>query len=126
MPLTRANTRTFHRHLYAGWYQTITLLKRGNDQQQGQVTPYTLYYCLGKRIPHTGEPIQGNMASGDRRNWLIPAVEMERVGLDANNWNALDRIVDEKGRYWQPEAPDNITIQLGGNYLNIDCRRVDP
>lgn len=124
--ITRWNQKTFYKRLYYGWYETITLLKRGNDQQQGQVTPYTLFMCLGSKIHHTGEPIHNDEASHDTRKWLIPVDQLERVGLAGECINALDRFVDEKGRYWEPESDTEIIIQLGTDYLHIDTKRVDP
>lgn len=126
MVQTRRNTKHFHRILYWGWYQTVTLLKRNDDQQQGVVTAYTLRRVWGKRIRHTGEAIAGGMAARDTRGWLIPRSELDLVGVDYRHINALDRIIDEDGHYWQPEAPDTITLQMGGNYIDLMSERVDP
>lgn len=124
--ITKWNQRDFYRRLYYGWYQDITLLKRGDDQQQGTVTAYSLFMCLGKKVHHTGEPIHADEASNDTRNWLIPVEQLDMAGLNGKCINALDRIIDDEGRYWQPEGDTTITIQLGMCYLNIDTKRVDP
>ena len=121
--LSKANTKTFHRKLYAGWLMDITLLKRGNDQNQGMVTAHILFQCRRKKIFHSGEAIEESMAAQDVTIFQIPNIELQRVGV--NEINALDRIVDEDNFTWQPEGDTTIVYQLGGNFLNIDCRRVE-
>ena len=59
MPLRPETCRTFHRHLYAGWNETVRLLKRGDDQLAGMVTEYTLFDCRWARVFKTGQPIGG-------------------------------------------------------------------
>lgn len=120
MPMSRSNQRTFHRHLYAGWDMTITLLKRGNDQAQGTVTSYTIGYC--RRRPsmyHTGEPIQYHTASADYAEFMLPALELESVGLTALDINPGDRIKDADGYLWQIESTDTIRIRLANNYVSV-------
>lgn len=124
MPMNRRNTRTFQRRLYAGELETITLLKRNDDQQQGVVTKYTLFGCRKSRTFHSGEPIAGDIASNDHATWHIFRIELDRVGVD--HINAADRIVDKFGRYWQPEANTEIRIQLFENVIDVDCLRIDP
>lgn len=124
--VTAATQKYFYRNLYAGWYQNIKLLKRGNDQQEGIVTTYVLFQCLGEGVFHTGEAIQKSMAHADRRRWIIPASELKRVGVDHRSINALDRIVDSNNRYWTPQSYETINIALGADYVHIDCVRVDP
>jgi len=126
MPLNPSNTRVFHRTLYAQMLQTIVLLKRGDDQQQGTVTALVLYDCRPKKVYKTGEPLLGDMSANHRLTWQIPRVELERVSV--NYINAADRIqqtVRGEIRLWQPESTTDLTIQLYENYLNIDCLRCD-
>lgn len=124
MGLTKQNQRIFYKNLYRGWLESVTLLKRNNDQQQGTVTSYTLANVRPRRIYHTGEAIDGSMASADKRGFLIPDAELAAVGLSVRDINALDVIVDENGRHWQPEAPKSIEIKLGGNYVGVECVRI--
>lgn len=123
MPLNKANTRTFHRCLWSGILETITLLKRNDDQQQGTVRAITLFQCRKSSIAKTGEPIQGDIAETSV-TWKIPRVELDRVGV---TWiNAIDRIVDKYNRYWQPESKQTIDIKLFENFIYLACVRIDP
>ena len=124
MPLCRQNTRTFHRALYGTILEKITLLKRGNDQQEGTVRALVIYQARRSMITKTGEPIQGDMSSDHQVVWHLPDVELARVGVAYIN--SLDRIVDKEGRYWQPEAGTLITVKLFGNHHCVACLRVDP
>lgn len=129
MALRKNNSRTFHRRLYGGILQKITLLKRLDDQKEGTVKAYTLYQCRRKKIAKHGEAIQGEMSSDMRTTWVIPRTELQRVGIQYIN--ALDRIVDYDSpqnlpRFWQPESGENILVQLFENVINLDCQRVDP
>jgi hypothetical protein len=121
--MNRQNQRYFYRKLYAGWLDTITIQKRANDQNMGQVTTLTAFECREKKIHHSGEPLRGTAAAGDRTVWQIPRVEMDRLGI--TEFNALDRIIGPDGQTWQIEANDGeVTIQLGKDYCNLSCRRV--
>ena len=124
MPLNKANTRTFQRKLYAGQLQTITLLKRNNDQQEGTVVAHLIFDCRRGIINKTGQPIQKSMTSNHIATWHIPVSELERVGI--KYINVLDRIVDEENDYWQPEADTYIDVKLFKNWTNIHCERVNP
>lgn len=124
MPMRPENQQRFHRTLYAGWNQTVTLLKRGDDQQQGTVRKVILFNCRWGQISKTGEPIAGDESSNHRRTLHIPVVEMLRVGV--SYINAADRFVDRDGRYWQPESTTNIQTKLGEVHWCVDCLRVDP
>lgn len=124
MPMNKKNTRTFHRLLYVGMLETVTLLKRDDNQRQGTVTSYTLHQCRQGQITKTGQTIQGDMISDHRVTWHIPAIEMDRIGVAY--LNPLDRIVDGQGRHWQPESTTSITIKLFQNHFCVDCLRVDP
>ena len=124
MPLNPRNTRTFHRCLYAGILETVTLLKRGDDQKQGTVRAVKLFQCRRRQIQKTGQTIQGDMVSDHTTEWMIPKIELDRVGVAY--LNNLDRIVDKKNRHWQPESPTTITVRLFENYVSVACLRVDP
>ena len=121
MPLRDYNTRILHRRTYGGNMVKITLLKRGDDQAMGTVTSYTLFQCRIRSRQHTGEPIRTSLAAGDRSEWMVPACELARVGID--HINALDRIVGPDGQVWQPEAPEGIHIRLFTNIISIPVRR---
>lgn len=122
--MNRFNTRTFHRHLFAGMLETIRLLKRGDDQLQGVVTAFVLFECWRGQIFKTGQTIQRDMVSDHATRWHIPRTELDRVGIAY--LNPLDLIVDGKGRYWQPESTTFITIKLFENHVDVDCLRIDP
>ena len=124
MPLNSRNTRTFHRALAGDIDYKVTLLKRGDDQRQGTVRALVLFQCRRSRIGKTGETLQGDMVSSHVVTWHIPVVELNRVGVAY--LNALDRIIDEQGRYWQPEGTTNIDVKLFENHIDVFCLRVDP
>ena len=124
MPINRYNQRRFHQHLFAGMLETVTVLKRNDNQQQGTVRSLTLFQCRRDFIVKDGQTIQGDMNVGSRTVWHIPLIEMERTGI--NHWNPLDRIVDSENRYWQPEAPQTIDERLFSVHYCLSCLRVDP
>ena len=124
MPLRANNQRTFHRCLYSGILQTIVVLKRNDDQQQGTVRSIKMFQVRQSMQTKTGEAIQGDMSSDVRCSWHIPKIEMDRVGIAY--FNVLDRIVDKHNRYWQPEAPQTITNKLFEDHYCLDCVRIDP
>ena len=124
MPLlTKNNCRTFHRKLYGGMgaLETVTLLKRGDNQQQGTVTQYTLHDIRHSPITKTGETITGDTVSDHHITWHIPRVELDRIGV--YYLNPLDRIKDSQGRYWQPESDTLITVKLMETHLCLECVR---
>lgn len=124
MPLNKKNQRGFHRTLYAGQLQKITLLKRGDDLQQGTVTAHVLFNCRRRMISKTGQTIAGDISSAHSVTWVIPRQELDRVGV--NYLNATDRIVDPvEGGTWQPESTTGLLIKLFGNIVNVDCLRTD-
>ena len=123
MPIiTRSLTRSFHRSLFTGKLETITLRKRGDNQQQGTVTDYTLNECRHGMIWKTGETIGGDMVSDHKTTWHIPRAELDRVGVAY--LNSTDRIVDNQGRVWQPESDTLITVKLLEGHVDVDCKRV--
>jgi 2-keto-4-pentenoate hydratase/2-oxohepta-3-ene-1,7-dioic acid hydratase in catechol pathway len=122
MPLRRNNTRHFYRVFYSGITETIQLLKRNNDQQEGIVTAYTIFACRRSKISKTGEPIQEEMAANHHCTWHIPRSELLRVGL--NYINAADRIVNREYNLeytWMPESDTRIDEKLFGNQVDIEC-----
>ncbi len=130
MPLTKQNTKTIHRRLYAGKMTTITLFKRGTDQNQGTVKTIQLFQCYMSAIHKTGEPLQDDMTVSHRCVWRIPRTEMDRVGL--TDINAADRIYNAnphspaQTRWWQPESTTLIDIAVFENYVCCACVRIDP
>lgn len=128
MPLNRENQRHFHRQLYAGMLESVRILKRGDDQQQGTVTAFVVHEARRGQIVKTGETIQGDMTSNHRVTWHLPKSELDRVGI--NFLSPLDRIEqiegEEAGRFWQPEATTDIEIKLLGVHICVFCLRVDP
>ena len=127
MPISRYNQRTFHLHLYGspGMLQTITLLKRGDDQQEGTVTSIVLFQCRRSAIHKTGEAIAGDMLSNHRTVFHIPRIELDRVGIQYIT--PLDRIVERwknsppSTRTWQPEATTMIDVKLMETHLCLAC-----
>ncbi len=129
MAITKWNSRTFHRRLYAGMISTVKLLKRNIDQQQGIVTVYTMFECRRSSIHKTGETLQNDETSDHRCYWLVPRTEMDRLGL--TDINALDRIIENvvspvQERWWQPESTTLIDIKLIENYIHLACVRINP
>ena len=124
MPINAHTQRTFTRTLFAGIYETITLLKRGDDQQEGTVVSYVVYQCRRSLYTKSGEAIQGAMPVVERAVWHIPRREMDRIGVAY--LNVLDRIVDGKGRYWQPESGTEIIVKLCEVEVDLQCLRIDP
>jgi hypothetical protein len=124
VPINRFNQKFMMRGLYAGQLEDVTLLKRGDDQQQGAVRSAKLFGCRWSKIYKTGQTIQGDMVGDHRRQLHIPAAELERVGVAY--LNPTDRFVDQSGRYWQPESTTTITIKLLETHFCVQCLRVDP
>src|SRR5437899_591833 len=109
--------------------QTITLLKRNNDQQQGTVRAVKLFDCRQSMVFKTGEPIAGDETSNHYCIWHIPRREMDRAGVAYIN--AADRIVNtgadiNVGGTWQPESTTKIVARLFRNQICVSCLRVDP
>lgn len=123
MPLTRDNTRTFHRTLYGpGILETVTLLKRNDNQQQGVVRSVKLFDCRWGQIAKQGETYDGDMTSDHRRQLHIPRIELERAGV--NYLNPADRYVDKQGRTWCNESTEVIDIKLMENHVCVWCQRL--
>lgn len=122
MPLTRYNTRTFHRHLYGpGILETVTLYKRDDDQSAGTVRAVTLFDVRFSRVFKTGEPLKNDMASDHRAEIHIPRIELDRAGV--NYINALDRFLRRiDGSLWQPESDTLVTVKLMLNHVCVQCR----
>lgn len=124
MPLNRRNTQVYHRRLYAGQLETVTIYKRGDDLKEGTVTAYQIFQARRGNIHKGGQPIQGDLAVIHTVQWLLPCVELRRVGI--NYSNVIDRIVDKFNMWWQPESPQDITLAIFDNYYIINCVRIDP
>ena len=124
MPLKRWNSRTFHRRLKAGQLETVVLLKREDDQREGIVVSLVLYQCWWSMIFKSGEPLLGDMSSAHTRLLHLPRCELDRVGVAYVN--AIDRFVDEQGRYWQPESTTQLVVKQFEQQMDVACLRVDP
>lgn len=124
MPMRPENQRTFHRCLFAGWNETVTLRKRNDDMDAFIITDYVLYDVLPGMVTKTGEPIAGQMTSNHRRTFHVPRIELDRVGV--HYISPLDQFVDKEGRYWQPESTTQISIWLGQQHVDVDCLLTDP
>ncbi len=127
MTLSRNNTR--HTLVYAGIDKTVTLLKRGYDQQEGTVVALKLFRCFRSSLTKTGEPLQRNWTVGAKTTWVIPRSELRRVGV--TEISVDDRIVErsdqgDEERHWQPEAEQTINIKVFENFSSIECVRCDP
>lgn len=133
MVLRKYSTRTSYRYMIGAIAKPIQLLKRNDDQQQGTVRSVVVYNCRRSDITKTGQTLAGDMVSDHRASWLIPMVELKRVGV--NYLNPLDRIVEflddgrvpiDPHRWWQPEATTTINSKLFENWYEVFCLRVDP
>lgn len=122
MTLNRYTVNEFHLSLYAGILESVTCLKRDDDQDSGTVRAVPMYEIRWSKIHKSGEPIAGSMSSSHRRVIHIPKVEMERVGIAY--FNALDVFVDEQGRHWQPESTTDITDKLFERHICVSCLRI--
>lgn len=123
MSIKRRLGGQFRRRLYGDILQTMTLRKRGDGQLQGQVDDYTLFRVRQGAITKTGNPIHADMTTNHTCTIHIPRGELDRVGV--NYLNALDQLIDEKGRYWQPEADTNIDVRLFEDEICVSCERID-
>ena len=125
-PLT---TKTFHRTLYAGMLQTVVLLKRNDDQQQGTVTAYTLFECRQSMVFSDGQPIQGDEQVNTRCIWHIPRISLDAIGIDhimpADRLTNLNAPFGVRGT-WAPEATTELIRKLFSNHYCVHCLRIDP
>ncbi len=128
MPLTRRTLGQFQRKLMAGVSETITLIKRGNDQQMGTQVVHTIFNARRSRISKSGEQIAIDETVNHTTTWHIPLAELKRVGV--THINSADRIVQRKapeaGWTWQPEATTSIELKMFGEEIDISCLRTDP
>ncbi len=125
MALGKKDFRSFHKHLYAGLdvLETVTLLRREDNQQAGTVTKFLLFNCRFSRIFRAGQEIDGSMSSENRRTLHLPKSEMDRQGVGPIR--NLDRFVDKSGRTWEPESPVTITEKLAEQHIDVPCLRID-
>ena len=115
-------TRNFIPNLYRGMLRTITLNKRGTNQQQSTGASHVLYKCRQKKQFYGGQNLNGDMTSNDYCIWQIPRTELDRVGV--TNINIVDQITDNAtGQIWQPESDDIIVNQLFTNVINVPSKR---
>lgn len=124
MPLSKENTRTFHRRLFAGMLQTIEYNRRGDDQAQGTIRKVKLFECRISSIHKGGEPLIGDAAVGHQATWHIPRVEFDRVGIRYVNAGDFIHEIDPrlgKGRTWVILATGQIDIKLFENHVDLHC-----
>lgn len=124
MPLRKSNTRSFHKKLYAGELETITLLKRDNNFRAMVITKYTLFNCRMGQITKSGEQLDNDQTSNMRRTLHIPREELDRVGVQY--LKALDTFIDSQNRFWQAQSDTTITGKLWENHYDVECVRIDP
>lgn len=125
MPLRKNNTRHFHRVLYSGQLETVTLLKREDGQKSGNVRSILLFEARRGMEYKTGEPIQGEMSSAHSMEWHLPVSELEANGV--TYINPGDAIVDENGFKYQYESESgSLTTKLFRNHICMPCVRRDP
>ncbi len=127
--ISPATTRDFHLRLYAGMLQSVTILKRDNDQLEGTVRAATVNNCRQSMVFKDGEPIRGDMTSNHRCVWHLWKIDLDAAGV--NFINAADRIVNLNAPfgvpgYWQPESTTEIIVKLFGNHICVSCLRIDP
>ena len=110
-----------------GMLQSVRLLKRGDDQRQGEVTAYVLYGCRRSIIRKSGQTLHRDMTSRHATTWHIPMEQLQAFGI--KYLNPTDKIVqlegDEAGWEWQPESTTEIRLKLLGTHLCCDCLRRD-
>lgn len=124
MAITRRNHRGFHRSLYAGVLQPVTLLKRDDNQAQGTVRAVRLFEARRRQISKTGQTIGADFNSDQRTTWVFALSELLRNGVEYIT--QLDRIVDGiEGGTWMPESRTNIQVKLQGLIISVECLRTD-
>jgi len=74
MPLNKHNCRVFHRTLFAGILETVTLLKRNDDQQENVVQSYVLFQCL---LPDN--QISGDFVGASKTRYSGEAVKLQTL-----------------------------------------------
>jgi hypothetical protein len=124
MPMNKRNVRSFHKFLYAGQLETVTILKRNPDLNASVVTAYDLFNCRWSRLTKRGQQLDGEDTSNYRRTLHIPRAELDRVGV--NYINALDRFIDQENRYWQAESQLTITVKLFQQHICVECFSINP
>jgi hypothetical protein len=126
MVIRQNNQGTFYRHLFSGIYENLTLYKRLEYPNRATIVAYQLYNCWKSTIRKYGEMLEtgGDQSVSMMVTWHLPVTELKRYGVV--HLNALDRISDKLGRFWQPEATTVITYDLMENYQDIECLRIDP
>ncbi len=124
MPLCERLTRLFHQALFGAQVDTVILYKRGDDQEEGEVSSFKLFRCWGgAEATKSGQPILRDMAVSHSRQLNVPKTELERYGID--HLNVLDRFKDKRGWVWQPETNQLFRFQLFENYIAIECVRIE-
>lgn len=118
------NQQSFHRRLFSGQNETVTILKRDDNQGQGTVRAVKVFQVRKSMLYKTGETIQGEENSNWRTTWHLPLVELKRAGIAYIN--PADRIVQKDGNHWQPESTTMITTKLMRQHVDVECLSVNP
>lgn len=120
--LNKQHLRTFHRKLYAGFDESVTMHKRGDNQQAGTIVVKRLFNVRWSRIFTTKEPLDGTVSANQSRTLHIPISELEKAGL--TYVEAGDKFQDREGRFWGAEATVTLTEKLREEHLDIPCLRL--
>lgn len=115
---------TLHRKTFIGVSEKIEILKRRDNQNQGTVHRVVIFRARHTSQRKSKQTIKGDMSADHRTTWMLPTRELKDAGI--SHINALDRIVDSKGRYWQPESTTTIELDALENMVKVECLRVDP
>src|SRR5690242_6017468 len=124
MPIRKNNQRDIHRKLFAGETETVTLLKRDDDQRERVVRAVTLRHCRKSGYTKQGQAIQREMSSHEYCTWYLAGEDLAKAGVAYIN--ALDRIVDKQNRHWSPESTVPVIVKLFENEVDVMCWRRDP
>ena len=125
MPINRANSRTFHRRLYAGMLEKVIVYKRDPLLQAGTVHKYCLFDVRPSQIQKSGEQLggtDGSMGAKEYRVFHVPRIEMDRVGIQF--FNAGDVFEDKEGRQWATLAPETIRTKLLQQHVCVETERL--
>jgi hypothetical protein len=124
MVIRRDNQQTFHRHMFAGISQPITVWKREDYPNRSVIHQLRIFDCWRSTIRRFGEQYSmGDQVSNHHVTWHIPVIELRKYNV--TTFNMLDKIVEDDQTFWQPEAPKVIVYDLMSNYFDVECVRVE-
>lgn len=123
MPLDRRTTRHFHRLLYVGWMDTLTLKTFrtfGNAGGAATESTYTVHHCRFKKQDHAGQQLRDGISSGEGSVVQITDFDLDNGGAPFPEMN--DELIEATGERWLILS---VRRQLGKNFFNCSVRRVD-